>query len=335
MFLEKFFLSFRTKSIRKEIFDRRQHSGETLYEYWERFNKLCATCPYHQINKKLLIQYFFEGLMLIDRSMIDATSGGALMYKTPIASRNLISNMTENPTNTCPTLQEIEPNTAEIIAMMGGQQYRQSHDQYINQRYGFMHNIPQNQQRYQPPIPKYQEPPFNKIIESGNQYPLLDAIKQILKYAKFLKELCTHKKKKLKGDVEMGRNVSALIKSEQVSSLIQPAMPKKCRYLGTFTVPCTISECTFVDAMLDLGASINVMLSSVYRSLKFGDLEPTGQAELTRINKKSLSRDEVILASPTSSRSDQSRLGNPCLASPAAQSETGKPKSARGDRSDY
>jgi len=42
--------------------------------------------------------------------------------------------------------------------------------------------------------------------------PLLDAIKQIPRYAKFLKELCTHKRR-LKGNekISMGRNVSALI----------------------------------------------------------------------------------------------------------------------------
>ncbi|RDX72226.1 hypothetical protein CR513_48319, partial [Mucuna pruriens] len=50
---------------------------------------------------------------------------------------------------------------------------------------------------------------------------------------------------------------------------------KECRDLGNFIVPCTICECAFANAMLDLGALINVMLSSVYRSLKFGDLEPT------------------------------------------------------------
>jgi len=42
--------------------------------------------------------------------------------------------------------------------------------------------------------------------------PLLDAIKQIPKYAKFLKELCTNKRK-LKGNerVSLSKNVSALI----------------------------------------------------------------------------------------------------------------------------
>ncbi|RDX73924.1 hypothetical protein CR513_46390, partial [Mucuna pruriens] len=95
-FLEKFFPASRTATIKKEICGIRQHTGETLHEYWERFNKLCATCPYHQISEQLLIQYFYKGLSMMDRSMIDATSGGALMDKTPPAARHLISNMASN-----------------------------------------------------------------------------------------------------------------------------------------------------------------------------------------------------------------------------------------------
>ncbi|RDX62871.1 hypothetical protein CR513_58759, partial [Mucuna pruriens] len=95
-FLEKFFLASRIASIRKEICGIRKHTRETLHEYWERFNKLCATCLHHQINKQLLIQYFYEGLSMMDRSIIDAASGGALMDKTPAAARHLISNMASN-----------------------------------------------------------------------------------------------------------------------------------------------------------------------------------------------------------------------------------------------
>ncbi|RDX82234.1 hypothetical protein CR513_36994, partial [Mucuna pruriens] len=47
IFLEKFFSASRTASIQKEICGIRQHTGETLHEYWERFNKLYATCPHH------------------------------------------------------------------------------------------------------------------------------------------------------------------------------------------------------------------------------------------------------------------------------------------------
>ncbi|RDX97291.1 hypothetical protein CR513_19949, partial [Mucuna pruriens] len=101
--------------------------------------------------------------------------------------------------------------------------------------------------------------------------PLLDTIKQVPKYAKFLKELCVHKRRKIKGTREIGGVVSALTKNEELTI----ALPRKCRDLGIFSVPCTIGNCTFADAMLDLGASINVMPASIYRSLNFGDLEPT------------------------------------------------------------
>ncbi|RDX82549.1 hypothetical protein CR513_36637, partial [Mucuna pruriens] len=85
MFLEKFFPASRTVTIRKEICGIRQHSRETLHEYWERFNKLWATCQHHQIS-----------LTMMDKNMIDTASGGALMEKMPTAARHLISNMASN-----------------------------------------------------------------------------------------------------------------------------------------------------------------------------------------------------------------------------------------------
>ena len=74
----------------------RQSHGETLSEYWERFEQLCIQCPHHQILDQLLIQYFYEGLMLTNSSIIDAASGGALVDKTPKAACQLMSNMAAN-----------------------------------------------------------------------------------------------------------------------------------------------------------------------------------------------------------------------------------------------
>ncbi|RDY01894.1 hypothetical protein CR513_14714, partial [Mucuna pruriens] len=102
-----------------------------------------------------------------------------------------------------------------------------------------------------------------------------DANSQIPKYAKFLKELCVHKRKKMKGGVELGGIVSMLTRNEDVTTGTQQALPNKCRDPRIFSFPCTIGDCTFVNAMLDLGASINVMLTSIYISLNFGDLELT------------------------------------------------------------
>uniref|UniRef100_A0A151UHZ6 Uncharacterized protein n=1 Tax=Cajanus cajan TaxID=3821 RepID=A0A151UHZ6_CAJCA len=51
MFLDKFFPASRTTAIRKDISGIRQLGGESLYEYWERFKKLCVSYPHHQISE--------------------------------------------------------------------------------------------------------------------------------------------------------------------------------------------------------------------------------------------------------------------------------------------
>jgi len=491
LFLEKYFPASRAANIRKEICGVKQHHGESLYEYWERFKKLCASCPHHQISEQLLIQYFYEGLLPTDRSMIDAASGGALVDKTPEAARNLIANMAANSqqfgtrldrpsqhvnevnissleqqiagltslvrqmavgnvqtakvcgicsiaghsTDMCPTLQEEPIEQVNVADGFPGQPQRK-YDPYSNtynpgwrNHPNFSYGNPQvNQpetqnrpifQQYKQPyiprqqpgqtsnsgmsledivkslatntlqfqqetkqfqqeakasiqnldnqmsqmataisrleaqssgklpsqtvvnpreqanaivlrsgkeveipvkaaptspeqekekevvadkeIPKEDEPPKSKfssfpdykpvppfpqaLTESRKDeqnkdlyetfrrcevnIPLLDAIKQVPRYAKFLKELCTIKRKqKLKGceKVRVGENVSAII---------QRKLPAKCKDPGMFTIPCTIGNTRFEKAMLDLGASINVMPYSIYTSLKLGPLNKT------------------------------------------------------------
>ncbi|RDX99225.1 hypothetical protein CR513_17746, partial [Mucuna pruriens] len=55
--------------------------------------------------------------------------------------------------------------------------------------------------------------------------PLLNAIKQVPKYAKFLKELCVHKRRKIKGSREIGGVVSALTKNEELTAGTSRALP--------------------------------------------------------------------------------------------------------------
>ncbi|RDX82793.1 hypothetical protein CR513_36373, partial [Mucuna pruriens] len=56
---------------------------------------------------------------------------------------------------------------------------------------------------------------------------LLDSIKQVPKYAKFLKELCVHKRRKIKGSREIGGVVSALTKNEELTIGTSRALPQK------------------------------------------------------------------------------------------------------------
>ncbi|KAH9659131.1 hypothetical protein KPL70_023750 [Citrus sinensis] len=467
-FLEKYFPASRAANIKKEICAIRQLPGETLYEYWERFKQLCASCPQHQISDQLLIQYFYEGLSLMDRSMIDAASGGVLVNKTPTQARELISNMAANAqqfssrqdatsttvnevnissveqrldkltslvekfvvgnvqqvktcgicynmghsTDMCPTLQEEPAKQANAVGGFPGmpqrrydpyaQTYNPGWKDHPNFSYGvrpsgfpqqypprqptppqsnsksgisleeIVKSLATNTQQFQQattasiqnlenqvsqlattmsrlesqvsgklpsqsevnpkqnasavilrsgkelqepskkvtehvedeleknelmpksqdaqptkakPLPIVIPPPFpsrfakskkeeqeKDILETFRKVevniPLLDAIKQIPRYAKFLKELCTSKRK-LRGDerVHMGENVS---------TVLQKKLPPKCKDPGIFTIPCKIGSVRVEKAMLDLGASINVMPRSIYSSLNIGALKETG-----------------------------------------------------------
>ncbi|KAM1768954.1 hypothetical protein TB2_046645 [Malus domestica] len=98
--------------------------------------------------------------------------------------------------------------------------------------------------------------------------PLLDAIKQAPRYAKFLKELCTTRK--------IISNKEVVKVSENVSTILQRKMPPKCKDPGSFTIPCVIGNNRFEHAMLDLGASINVMPYLIYASMYLGELKNDG-----------------------------------------------------------
>ncbi|RDX76523.1 hypothetical protein CR513_43471, partial [Mucuna pruriens] len=80
----------------------------------------------------------------------------------------------------------------------------------------------------------------------------------------------------MKGTIKMGGVISVLVKHEDASAGIQRILPKKCQDQGIFVVPCTIDDRTFTDAMLDLGAVINILQGSIYKSLNLRDLELTG-----------------------------------------------------------
>ncbi|XP_071939032.1 uncharacterized protein [Coffea arabica] len=98
--------------------------------------------------------------------------------------------------------------------------------------------------------------------------PLLDAIKQVSKYAKFLRDLCVNRRR--------FRRDERIIVGENVSAVLQRKLPPKCGDPSMFTIPCRIGNTVIRRAMLDLGASINVMPKSIYASLKLDPLKETG-----------------------------------------------------------
>ncbi|RDX98903.1 hypothetical protein CR513_18118, partial [Mucuna pruriens] len=130
-----------------------QHTGETLHEYWERFNKLCATCPHHQISdqqrsidgqdtsssKILDLQHGKQHVAIWSQRVelipaearkpanrVDITGETAYCWTTSIPTAAKVCGIctsVEHPTNMCPILQETKLDQPENVGAIGGFQY--------------------------------------------------------------------------------------------------------------------------------------------------------------------------------------------------------------------
>ena len=87
------------------------------------------------------------------------------------------------------------------------------------------------------------------------------------KYAKFLKELFSNKRKL--------EELSTMTLSEESSAILQNKIPKKLKDLGSFTIPCLIGSLLVDKALVDLGASINLMPYSLFKKLGLGEPKST------------------------------------------------------------
>ncbi|CAN6477354.1 unnamed protein product [Victoria cruziana] len=98
--------------------------------------------------------------------------------------------------------------------------------------------------------------------------PLLDAISQVPAYARFLKELCTKKRRSR-------RIPESIMLSEETSSVLLRRMPPKLEDPGAPIIQCIIGNIRVGHALLDLGASVNVLPGYFYDAFQLEGLKPT------------------------------------------------------------
>ena len=129
---------------------------------------------------------------------------------------------------------------------------------------------------YKPPVPYPQalSKPRAKVSESDDHLleafqkvtitiPLVDAIKHISSYAKFLEGICTPH-----------RSPKRIQLSENISSIMMNSLPIKKRDPGAPMIMSEIGEMTFTKSLLDTGASINILLKVVFDHHHVGELQP-------------------------------------------------------------
>ncbi|XP_057734288.1 uncharacterized protein LOC130949642 [Arachis stenosperma] len=91
--------------------------------------------------------------------------------------------------------------------------------------------------------------------------PLFQAIQQVPKYVKFLKDVCTHKDEIVK------------LNKRPVYYSISSLIPEKCNDPGPYLVTCLIGGIKFMDCMCDLGVCISIMPLPIYERLNLSPLK--------------------------------------------------------------
>ncbi|XP_049360377.1 uncharacterized protein LOC125825074 [Solanum verrucosum] len=114
--------------------------------------------------------------------------------------------------------------------------------------------------------------------------PLVEALEQMPRYAKFMKDLVT---KKIVVSIDLTDNV------HHCSTISTRSMVQKKEDPGVFTIACTIKSIEFAKALCDLGASINLMPLAICKQLGLG--VPNTTAIRLMMANRSVKRPEGIL----------------------------------------
>ena len=95
-FPTKFFPPTKIAQLVQEINTFRQFEGENLAEAWERFHKLLRRCPHHRLTRWMQVHTFYNSLSDSSRTIVDASTEGALMKKTIDQAYEILEDIATN-----------------------------------------------------------------------------------------------------------------------------------------------------------------------------------------------------------------------------------------------
>ncbi|XP_019435443.1 PREDICTED: uncharacterized protein LOC109341924, partial [Lupinus angustifolius] len=95
-FMARYFPQSKFLDFKTAISTFSQFVGESLCEAWERYKSMLRKCPNHGFDAKTQIHIFRNGLLQQHKLILEATSGGSLMAKTPTEAIDIIESMAIN-----------------------------------------------------------------------------------------------------------------------------------------------------------------------------------------------------------------------------------------------
>ncbi|XP_075100297.1 uncharacterized protein LOC142176440 [Nicotiana tabacum] len=97
--------------------------------------------------------------------------------------------------------------------------------------------------------------------------PLVEILQEVPKYARYFRDIVANKQRYIEFE--------SVALTEECSTRFQSKLPPKLKDPRSFTIPLSLGKQEVGGALCDLGASINLMPSSLFKKLILEVLRPT------------------------------------------------------------
>nr|GEX57213.1 reverse transcriptase domain-containing protein [Tanacetum cinerariifolium] len=268
----------------KALFDRLlgeiraffQHENKSITDAWLRMKEMLRNCHGHNLSKGNIIKIFYHSLNETTQEVLNAAASGIFFYKTPNQAYQLLED------NDPPVNPNDQPNDSKTrIKFDSNDEDEEPTPQPKPKEPKPIKETP-IPKPYKPKILYPQRPRKEKMEAQHGKFldmiqavrsnvPFVDVLVGMPNYGKFLKELISNKHKIKK--------ISAAFLSDESFAILQNKVPPKHRDLESFLIPCNFNKSFSCNALADLGASINLILYSLYAKLSLETLKPTKMSE--------------------------------------------------------
>nr|GEY22197.1 reverse transcriptase domain-containing protein [Tanacetum cinerariifolium] len=239
-FINQFFTPSKTTYLRNEIINFLQKPNETFNKAWERFKDLLRQCPHHGFSELHQLDTFYNALNPNDQDALDSAAGGNFLDNIP---RECLA----------------------IIESKSKVRYSRSRVTDSRAKFPYPSRLTKEKLREKDDILAAK---FMEIFRDLHfELSFAKALVHMPKFSPMFKNLLNNKD-----------NLIELTKTplnEKCSALVFKKLPEKLGDPGRFLIPCDFSKFDNCLALADLGASINLMLLSIWKKIRLPTLNDT------------------------------------------------------------
>nr|GEZ76554.1 reverse transcriptase domain-containing protein [Tanacetum cinerariifolium] len=272
-FINQFFPPSKTTNLRNEITNFQQSFDESFSEAWDRFKDLLRACPHLGFSKLHQLDTFYNALNLKDQDSLNSAAGGNFLVKMRRECLAIIESKSKvHYSRNKPVVAKVSTNASSVeescvtcggahsyrnCPSIDGNVYRDNIQEFISQ--ASVVNYNQGNTSYRPSMMSNQirPPGYPPVVQSEslilNSKPVTSPISEpVIAPSKMPR-------------TPLNEHCSAVLLNKLLEKLGDP---------GKFLILCDFSRMAECLALVDLGASINLMPWSIWKRLSLPDLTP-------------------------------------------------------------